>query len=366
MKTMFLMDYYKSPYSGAESQLLKLINLLTSKNIECELTTFRESEYLNNNEFPCPHRSLGFTKILHPKSWLRLVKFAAHCRANGFKVVHILLNDASIIAPPFLKLFGLKVIVSRLDMGFWYNKKNLALLKLTRYFVDGVVANGIAVKNKVMESEGFSEQKMSVIYNGIDLNAANKSNVVDIKSKLGIPSNSFIVGIVASLYPIKRIEDLVKAIARLKEASESNIHLVSLGGGSPENYLKLAKELEISDQIHFMGAQSNPIDWIKSFDIACLCSESEGFSNAIVEYLLCGKPVVCSDTGGNPEVVHHEQNGLLFPVGNVDLLSECILKLYQNGQLRIEMSSQAKQSIGDEFSFENFVQKHLDLYRSLA
>ena len=66
-----------------------------------------------------------------------------------------------------------------------------------------------------------------------------------------------------------------------------------------------------------MGKMEDPLPLIRHCDIGVLTSESEGLSNSIMEYMACGLPVVCTDVGGNPELVRHGENGYLFPAGDV-------------------------------------------------
>ena len=146
-------------------------------------------------------------------------------KSEGFNVTHILLNDCSIFAPFFLKLSRLKVIVSRLDMGFWYTSKNLPLLKLSRLFVDRVLANGEAVTNIVCEKEGYKPSQCEIIYNGLTNIDDSDVTPVNLQKELKLPDDAKIIGIVASIYPIKRHQDLIKAIGLL---NDKNTHMVGI------------------------------------------------------------------------------------------------------------------------------------------
>jgi glycosyltransferase involved in cell wall biosynthesis len=114
-----------------------------------------------------------------------------------------------------------------------------------------------------------------------------------------------------------------------------------------------------------VGAQSEPQNYIQRFDIALLCSESEGFSNAIIECLQFGKPVVCSRTGGNPEIVSEGENGFLYTVGDVTELANCIRHLLTEPALLAQMSQQAMQSVASRFSMTNMLVRHEQLYQQI-
>lgn len=365
-KVMFLLDCYNSPYSGAESQLLKLILGLQAKNIECTMAVLRSSAYIEQNNFPCGIQVLNIHKMLSVRSVVALAQFARQAKKEGYTVVHILLNDASIFAPPILKLMGLKVIVSRLDMGFWYTKLNLPLLRFSRFFVDKVLANGLAVKNVVASQENYSLKKIKVIYNGIkDEQQLAAINPVNIPAQCGFQAIDPVIGIVASLYPIKRIDDLIAAIALVKN-QVPNVRMVSLGGGDPDQYSEQVERLGLSDNVFFMGAQANPLDWVSSFKIATLCSESEGFSNALVEYLMCGIPVVCSNVGGNPEIIKNGVNGRLYECGNIVELADYLVELLVNKKTYSSLQVKAATTIGEQFTLPYFIEEHIKLYREVT
>ena len=82
-----------------------------------------------------------------------------------------------------------------------------------------------------------------------------------------------------------------------------------------EELRALAGKLGVGGRVIFTGGVERPSRYIRRFDVAVLCSESEGFSNAIIEYMADARPVVCTDTGGNPELVRDGVNGYLVPVG---------------------------------------------------
>src|SRR5262249_9130700 len=143
-----------------------------------------------------------------------------------------------------------------------------------------------------------------------------------------------VVGIVANLKPIKRIDVLIRAFA-VAFKYDPAVRLIVVGKDSPshggrstrEELESLAHLLGIHNQIIFTGGVDDPAPYVDRFTVAVLCSESEGFSNALIEYMQAGRPIVCTDTGGNPELVQDGTNGFLVPVGDVDTLADRLVKL---------------------------------------
>src|SRR6058998_2735812 len=153
IRLMYLIDYYYSPRGGTEGQLLELLKTLDRKRFEPCLTVLRSTAYLRKNLLPCPVHVLNVTKIVSRNCLKRLLQLTRIIREARVQLVHILFNDASMIAPVFCKMGGAKVVVSRRDLGLWYTPAKLAVLKVSNLFVDQMVANSFAVKDNVHRSE---------------------------------------------------------------------------------------------------------------------------------------------------------------------------------------------------------------------
>ncbi|MBJ6137687.1 glycosyltransferase family 4 protein [Marinobacter litoralis] len=360
MKLSIIMDQYNNPYAGTESQVLKLVAGLVERGWEVRFAVFRGTKYTRNGEFPVAIEELDIGSLSNPGSWVKTYSYGRHLKKNGFDLVHVFFNDASVLCPPAMSLAGLKTVISRRDMGFWYNKKYLQALRLTKRFVAAVVCNSQAVANITASSEGIPARKIKVIYNGYPATKIQKNGPNAEYKK----SDPVVIGVVANLRPIKRIEDLIKAVAKLRKAGlRSSLNIV--GGGDPTHYVQLADELGIRDCTHFLGSQAEPEKFIKDFDVAVLCSETEGFSNAIIEYIRCGKPVVCTRTGGNPEIVQHGENGYLVDVGDVSALAEMLKKLIENPELRERMGRRGAVDVAERYNLNTMLDQHISLYKTL-
>lgn len=365
VKVAYLMDMYAHPYGGTERQVLELIQNLDRSRFQPHVAVFRESEYLSSNEFNCPVDILGIEKLASVLSIIKLYRYIRELKKREFSIVHIYFNDASIIAPPFLKLTGLRIIVSRRDMGFWYNAVNSKFLQFNRIFVDRVITNSQAVKKSVQDNEGYPDSKVTVIYNGYNRarNLINPGSAV--KENLGINSDSPIVGIVANLRPIKRIDDLIKAFAIVVK-KYTNAWLVIVGAGEQRDMLhNLAVSLGIIDRVIFTGQIANVVPIIQEFTVGVLCSESEGFSNSILEYMNLGKPTVCTDVGGNPEIVQDGINGFLVSIGDVNGLADRICRLLADPQLQKRQGNNALDLVRKKYDVGTMANAHMDLYEDL-
>lgn len=360
VKILFIIDNFSSPFAGTEGQLFKLLKGLDRSKYSPHLLLFRRSNYIEEHGCPCNYSVLGKSKILSPTTWFNLFQRLKSFKRQGFKIAHIFFNDPSIIAPPLLKILGVKCIISRRDMGYWYTPSYLALLRFNSRFVDHVAVNSEAVKMITCDEERYASSRVSVIYNGYqDTTKLNKESISFKKN-----DSEVVLGIVANIRPIKRLEDAVEALAVINSATNTS-RLVICGGGDVSQLEELANRLGVRDRLHCVGAQIETSAFTEGFDICLLCSESEGFSNAVIEYMQHGKPVVCSEVGGNSEIISHGETGYLYPAGDIEALVGLLRYLIENPQRRFELGRQARKNVIENYGMTKMLDAHEALYEAL-
>lgn len=334
VRILFVIDQFTSSHAGTEGQLLQLLSNLPAGQFQPELLVLRPSSYVEAGKMPCKTEVLGTSRLFSLKTWLAMFKFAQRKKQEGIALCHVFFNDSSIICPPVFSLVGIPTLISRRDMGYWYTPKYLWVLRRTARFVSGVVANSAAVKQVTAEKEGVPAARISVIYNGYSASTDELSPLTpeersSILSGLGLPVDGRFVVLVANLREIKRIGDAINAIGTVRN-SVPDSHLVLIGGGNQEPYRELAVSLGVADYVHFLGERSDVRNILRAMDAGLLCSESEGYSNAIVEYMQARLPVVASNVGGNSEAVEHGVSGYLFPRGDIKQLAAYLVCILRN------------------------------------
>ncbi|MCS3904321.1 glycosyltransferase involved in cell wall biosynthesis [Methylohalomonas lacus] len=365
MKIMYLMDAYRDPYAGTEQQLYNLIDGLDRSRFTPALTLFRPSAHIDQYGFPCPVEVLNIRRMFSPRTLITMIRFALALRREHYRLVHIFFNDASILAPVFLKIFGIRVVISRRDMGFWYTPGKLAILRGNRFFIDRVIANSEAVKRVTHDKERVPLEKIQVIYNGHAQPATNPVDDSALENSSYLKNGEKVIGIVANIRPVKRIDDLIRAFGLLRR-NRTDVKLVIVGSGDTGPLQELARELDLADHVHFTGAKTDIPPIIRQFDVGVLCSESEGLSNAIIEYMQCGVPVVCTDTGGNRELVQDGETGYRVPVGDIDMLAGKIGQLLEEPDRAAIMAHRAAARVAELCNMQSMLSRHAALYAGLA
>jgi glycosyltransferase involved in cell wall biosynthesis len=207
---------------------------------------------------------------------------------------------------------GSHVVTSRLNTGYWYTKSFVLLFRFLNRFTSRVFANSEEAKRIAVATEKVPPEKEDVIYNGVDVNrySPGKGHSND-ASTLGVPADARVVGMVANLRPVKDIPLFLRAAAIVANRIRGVAFLVVGEGDLRADLGRLAVELGINDKVFFSEGRGVVEDYLRRMSIGCLTSQSEGFSNAILEYMASGLPVVASNVGGNSEAIADGETGYI-------------------------------------------------------
>jgi len=367
-RILYLLDAFwgGERVGGTEGQLLQLLELLDRDRFEPHVALFRPTSFLHELRAVASTVSvLSITKLRDPATALKLLKLASRVRAGRFQIAHVFLNDASLAAPFFCRLGGAEVVVSRRDMGFWYTSAQLAVLRVSNGFVSRIVTNSQAVKQNVHRRERYPLARIEVVYNGHRPGRFDVAPLSGFRERLNIGPSDPIVGMVANLNTWKRHDDLLRAFA-LVRARHPRAHLVLVGGGSRETSLRdTAHALGLESTVHFLGGVADVIPLVQHFTVGVLCSDSEGLSNAVLEYMSCGKPSVCTNVGGNGEIVTDGVTGFLVDPRDIESLADRIDRLLAQPDLCESMGRRASEA-SRWFTSQRMTERHMDLYERLT
>jgi glycosyltransferase involved in cell wall biosynthesis len=232
-----------------------------------------------------------------------------------------------------------------------------------------VLANSYNVKHECLQREKYlAKEKIRVIYNGVDAaRYAITSEKAATRNALGIPDTSMIVGIIASLHPRKGHRDFLKAASIVLHRYPKTIFLiVGQDVGIRQELEALARRLHIDDCVRFTGERDDIPEILDLLDVQVSASYVEGLSNALLEGMAAGKPIVATDVAGNSELVIHEQTGLLIPPGDPDSLARNLLRLLEDKPLRERYGNAARRRVETMFQMDHMIYQTETLYESLV
>lgn len=237
------------------------------------------------------------------------------------------------------------------------------MLAVSNMAVDGIVCNSSAVAENVARREIFTKGKINIIHNSISRSFHGNKTLA--KSPRDDSADTIRICLVASMKPIKRIHDGIKAVRQLVDEGLS-VELVLVGSTVDIKYFEglktLIRKLSLAPIVRFVGETDNVYRELKTSDIGILTSESEGLSNALIEYLAAGLPVVCSNVGGNPELISDDHNGFLYAPGDIDALSTILSRLCKSEKLRFRLAA-TNLVAAQSYSLSALIHAHESMYR---
>lgn len=305
--------------------------------------------------------------LASPNTLAQVARMARWLKRERVELVHVHDFYATMVAVPAAKLAGAKVIVGRLDLAHWHGKARRALLRGLTLVADHVVGNAEAVRKMLIEEEGIPAGKISVIPNGLDLRRFDQRVREGLQAPLPDTQGAPVVVHVANMnHPVKRQEDLLRALARVRDAGHA-LHAFLVGDGPRRPELEtLAGSLGIADRVHFLKHRADVPAIYAQADFGVLCSSAEGMSNAVMEGMAAGLPMVVTDVGGNPELVADGERGLVVPPLKPDALAQAFLTLLGDRELGRRMGAEARAFVERELSLTRMVRRHDELYRRVV
>lgn len=230
------------------------------------------------------------------------------------------------------------------------------------------VACGVAadVTSYMRHVSGISTELATTVLNGIE---TDKFCGIDRKAKrstLGFSTEHLIVGTIGMLRTEKNQQLAIRAFALL--ASEvSSLHLVVCGDGECRvSLVSLARELGVSDRVHFLGFRLDAHEIMAAFDIYCLPSIYEGLPLSVLEAWAARTPVVATDVIGTREIVRHGENGLLVQLDDERAMADALLKLIQAPGLGRTYADNGYQDVMAGYHIGKMVDRYEQFYQSSA
>jgi L-malate glycosyltransferase len=232
------------------------------------------------------------------------------------------------------------------------------LLSQNLHFADYLAATGEALQVACQNFVG-KEKRITITPFGIDTQHFSPTTAK-------IKNHPLRIGVLKYLQPVYGIDLLLQAFALARqEGLCNNAELWILGDGPErENLEKLAKSLEISEQVYFKGLipHAQAPQYLRQLDIFCLLSQQEGFGVSALEAAACGLPVIASKVGGLPEVVLDGHTGCLVEPGSVQAAAQQIRRLAEDPQRRAEWGTQGRAHVLQNYSWEQSLTRMEALY----
>lgn len=242
-----------------------------------------------------------------------------------------------------------------------------AIEKIAAPFCDKIICISDAEKQSALDKKICREDKLQVIFNGVDIEAYENGIHGTVKRKdLNIPEDAFVVGMVGRISPQKAPDIFIKMAKHVKD-KVSNAHFIIVGNGDQEAEIKkYAKDNDFLDSLHITGWVDNPMSYVELFDVACLLSRWEGFGLVLPEYMMARKPIVASRVDAIPNIICDGENGLLVEMDDVVGASTAVLKLYLNNNLKSKLIDEGLKTVYKKFDVQRMTRETEKLFEEVT
>lgn len=285
-------------------------------------------------------------------------------------ILHAYLPAANVLGPLAALLAGVpRVIVSKRSGSFYQTAFPLLrhLEGVGSLLADVVMVNSDAVRREVERTERPREGKFLRIYNGVaPIPPWTPEEVASFRAREGLPPGAPVAVCVSNFFDYKGHRDLVEAVARISgDFPDATYVLIGRDAGSLEATRALAGNLGILLRLRFVGLRSDVSDFLRAADLFVHPSHQEGFSNAILEAMAAGLPVVACDVGGNPEAVVEGVTGRLVPPGDPTNLAKAMAEILADPGKGRSMGEAGRRRATEQFSMDRMIGEVEAMYESL-
>jgi len=239
----------------------------------------------------------------------------------------------------------------------WLARRTTALIAVSPEVRDDLVSLGIA-----------PVEKFSVVRLGIQLDSrvgSEHGNGQEMRRLLGIPPDRFVVGWIGRMTGVKRTDDVLLAVRRLRDRGVDAMLCMVGDGPDRDTVERRAHELGIVRDSFFLGYQDDVAPFYAAFDALILPSANEGTPVSAIESLAGGRPVVATRVGGVPDVVRDGVDGFLVEPGDVDAMADRLATLAADAGLRRRMGEAGSEDVRRRYAVERLLDDVDALYRKL-
>lgn len=369
---LYIIDYFHRT-GGTEKHLVDLVRHLPRDCFDSTVVVFDLGtnvliDNMRSSGVSVIHLPLGRVYVLN--AFLRAIELRRTIKAKAIDIVQTFQPKADSYGALVARVSGVKHIVcSKRDTGEFRSPWYVLLNRFLKHLFDRVIVVSDAVADAVVSKEGVRRDRICTIYNGVDtakFAPPTREEAIRERRRWGLAADDFVVGMVAGFRPEKNYDAFFAGARKAMEVVPS-LKVLAVGGGPLlEHFRAFCSDEALRSRVVFAGDISDVAGCLKAMDVACLTSNSEGFSNAVVEKMAVGLPVVVTGVGGNREAVINEDNGIIVAPGDWEAVGKAIVALYGDAGKRVRMGRRSREIVEEKFSAERMYKSHEELYVALC
>lgn len=227
---------------------------------------------------------------------------------------------------------------------------------------DGVTAVSRHLKEKTLTNYSITKD-IEVIPNFVDTKKYKKLPACKFKKQIA-PNDEKILVHVSNFRKVKRVPDTVRIFHEVQKEIPSRLVLVG-DGPDRSNTEQLCRELDVCNDVIFLGKQAELVDIYSASDIFLMPSQSESFGLSALEAMSCGLPVISSSVGGLPELQVHGETGFIAEIGDITRMARYTIDLLRNENKYRLFSEAARRRAVEKFEVDNIVPLYEEHYNRI-
>lgn len=353
---------------GAQRQLVEL-----ARNLDGNLFEPTVLVYHDIPQFRSDLEDHGITVVLIPKKMkvdiCFLMKLVSFFRNEKPDIIHSYLNTPNMWARIAGTLAGVRcIITSERNMDIQHSVLRMGIEEMLHYFSKYIVVNAEAIKDILTNRLRIPEQKIKVIYNGVDTNRFcryDRQKAEQIRASFGYCQGDFVVTLPGRIEPQKNHMCLLRALCALDSDNKIKVLFVGneIDAALKSELVRYVDTNRLNKKVRFAGKQDDMVAVYNMSDVVVLPSLWEGFPNVLLEAMSVGIPVIASDIADNRKIVVNGMNGYLFRSDDHAGLADVLRKLVGESSDRLSgMGEVGRDMVRNKYNMGKMVKAYQDLY----
>ena len=291
-----------------------------------------------------------------------MIKLSQFLKVNRFDIINTHSGVDSWIGGIASRIAGVPVLVRTRHLNIPLKR---SLLNFIHYLPDMYITCGENMRETLIKQCHFPSEKVISIPTGVHAEFFHVKRNPEAKLRYGLDKDVIVITNVGIFRKVKGHEVMLKSVAKVINQLPKAKFLLVGDGPDKKDLEEMANEMGIGKHVLFPGFIDN-IPEIYSFtDIAILSSWSEGLPQSLLQAMAAGVPVIATNVGGVPEVVVHEESGILIEAGDHAALAEGIIRIINHPDLAVRMAGRAKEIILQGHSMNSMLDSIESLYQRL-